>query len=56
LSRGQQLEELAHDLSLAIEKARRLGLPTTVYLLSMALVEAREAAKADDDDDGDGAA
>jgi hypothetical protein len=56
LSRGQQLEELAHDLSLAIEKARRLGLPTTVYLLSMALVEAREAAQAEDGDDDDGAA
>jgi hypothetical protein len=56
LSRGQELEELANDLSLAIERARRLGLPTTVYLLSMALVEAKEAAEADDGDDGDGAA
>jgi hypothetical protein len=57
LSRGQELEELARDLSLAIERARRLGLATTVYLLSMALVEAREAAEAvRDGDDDDGAA
>lgn len=55
LSRGQQLEELASDLSLALEKARLLGLPTTVYLLSMALVEAREAAEAAAGDDDDGA-
>ena len=56
MSRGQELEELASDLSLAIERARRLGLPTTVYLLSMALVEAREAAEAAADGDDDGAA
>jgi hypothetical protein len=55
LSRGQELKELAGDLALAIERARRLGLPTTVYLLSMALVEVREAAEADVGDD-DGAA
>ena len=39
MSRGDELKELASDLSHAAEKARRLGLPTTVYLLSMALVE-----------------
>jgi hypothetical protein len=55
LSRGDQLEELASDLSRAAEAARRLGLPTTVYLLSMALVEVREAA-ADNDGNDDGAA
>jgi hypothetical protein len=43
LSRGDQLKELASDLSHAAEAARRLGLSTTVYLLSMALVEVREA-------------
>ena len=56
LSRGQQLEELASDLSLVVERARQLGLPTTVYLLSMALVEVREAAEAENGDDDDGAA
>lgn len=56
LSRGQQLEELVSDLSLAVERARRLGLLTTVYLLSMALVEVREAAEADNGDDDDGTA
>ncbi|MCP3469526.1 hypothetical protein NLM33_04180 [Bradyrhizobium sp. CCGUVB1N3] len=45
------------DLSRALEAARRLGLSTTVYLLSMAIVEAREAAEAaSDDGDDDGAA
>ncbi|MGY8668268.1 hypothetical protein Q3C01_38690 [Bradyrhizobium sp. UFLA05-109] len=57
LSRGQELEGLVGDLSRALEAARRLGLSTTVYLLSMALVEAREAAEADSDGgDDDGAA
>jgi hypothetical protein len=55
LARGEQLKELARDLSRAVETARRVGLPTTVYLLSMALVEVRDAAAADDGDD-DGAA
>ncbi|MCP3399443.1 hypothetical protein [Bradyrhizobium sp. CCGB20] len=55
MSRGEQLKELASDLSRAAETARRLGLLTTVYLLSMALVEVREAAAADHGDD-DGAA
>jgi hypothetical protein len=55
LSRGDELKELASDLSHAAERARRLGLPTTVYLLSMALVEVREAAGPDDGHD-DGAA
>lgn len=50
LSRGDELKELASDLSRAAERARGLGLPTTVYLLSMALVEVREAAAGTDDD------
>jgi hypothetical protein len=54
LSRGDELKELASDLSHAAAAARRLGLPTTVYLLSMALVEVREAA-ADDGHDDDAA-
>jgi len=56
LSRGDELEELASDLSRAAERARGLGLPTTVYLLSMALVEVREAAAADSDGNDDGVA
>ncbi|WP_167561190.1 MULTISPECIES: hypothetical protein [unclassified Bradyrhizobium] len=56
MSRGEQLKELASDLSRAAEAARRIGLPTTVYLLSMALVEVREAAAATGDADDDGAA
>jgi len=49
LSRGDELEELASDLSRAADRARGLGLPTTIYLLSMALVEVREAAAGADD-------
>ncbi|WFU69015.1 MULTISPECIES: hypothetical protein [unclassified Bradyrhizobium] len=55
MSRGDELKELASDLSRAAERARRLGLPTTVYLLSMAVVEVREAAVADDGDDDNAA-
>jgi len=54
LSRESELKELANDLSRAVEAARRIGLPTTVYLLSMALVEVREAA-ADRDGNNNGA-
>ncbi|WFU44757.1 hypothetical protein QA640_21250 [Bradyrhizobium sp. CB82] len=57
MSRGQELERLVGDLSRALEAARRLGLSTTVYLLSMALVEVREALDAaSDGGDDDGAA
>jgi hypothetical protein len=57
LSRGQELKKLAGELARAVEAARRLGLPTTVYLLSMSLVEVQEAADATDDgSDDDGAA
>ena len=56
LSRGDELKELAGDLSRAAETARRIGLPTTVYLLAMALVEVREAVEAVGGADDDGAA
>ncbi|MBB4368012.1 hypothetical protein GGD63_000781 [Bradyrhizobium sp. cir1] len=56
MSRGEELKELVGELSRAAERARRIGLPTTVYLLSMALVEVREAAAAADDGDDDSAA
>jgi hypothetical protein len=55
LSREDELRGLASDLSRAVEAARRIGLPTTIYLLSMALVEVREAS-ADNDENDDGAA
>jgi hypothetical protein len=54
LSRRDELKELASDLSHAVETARRIGLPTTVYLLSMALVEVREAAETEGDGDDGG--
>ncbi len=56
MSRGDELKELASELSHAAERARRLGLPTTVYLLSMALVEVREAASRPDGGHDDDAA
>jgi hypothetical protein len=56
LSRGEELKELAAELSHALERARRAGLPTTVYLLAMALVEVREVADAAGGEDDDGAA
>ncbi|WP_426609252.1 hypothetical protein [Bradyrhizobium sp. McL0616] len=56
MSREDKLRELASDLSRAVETARRIGLPTTIYLLSMALVEVREAADATGGEDDDGAA
>ncbi len=56
MSRGDELNELASELSRAAERARRIGLPTTVYLLAMALVEVREAAEAARAEDDDGAA
>jgi len=51
LSRKNDLKELASDLSRAVETARRVGLPTTVYLLSMALVDVKEAAADHDGSD-----
>jgi hypothetical protein len=55
VTREDELNELAATLSAAIEKVRELKLPTSAYILSMALVEVTEAAKAaaagiDDDD------
>jgi hypothetical protein len=40
------LDDLATSLSKAIVKARQLKLPASPYILSMALVEVLEAAKA----------
>lgn len=38
-TREQELKELADSLRVAIAKARGLNLPTSAYVLSMALVE-----------------
>jgi hypothetical protein len=45
-TREDDLNELAQDISVAIEKARQLNLPTGVYILSMVMVEVSEALKA----------
>ena len=45
-TREDDLDELAINLSTAIAKARQLKLPTSPYILSMALVEVMEATKA----------
>ena len=41
-----ELDELIGMISTAIEKARRLNLHTSAYILSMVLVEVSEVAKA----------
>ena len=53
LTRKDDLDELATNLSTAIAQARQLKLPTSVYILSMALVEVLQATKADADIDTD---
>jgi hypothetical protein len=54
MTRDDDLNELAADLQAAIAKARALNLPTSAYILSMALVEvsqALEAAEPNSEDD-----
>jgi hypothetical protein len=48
-TREDGLKELAADLSATISKARLLDLTTSVYLLSMALLEVIEALKKEED-------
>jgi hypothetical protein len=43
MTREDDLIELATDLQAAIAKARALKLPTSAYILSMALVEVSQA-------------
>jgi hypothetical protein len=50
------LNELVITISTAIEKARQLELPTSAYILSMALVEVSESTKATEGDVTDDAA
>ena len=51
MTREDDLNELAQDISTEIEKARQLNLPTSAYILSMVLVEISEALKADEEED-----
>jgi hypothetical protein len=46
-TREDELKELASDLQLAIAKARQLELPTSVYILSMALIEVSQVLEAE---------
>ena len=45
-TREDELRELASTLQSAIAKARQLNLPTSAYILSMALVEVSQALEA----------
>jgi hypothetical protein len=45
-TREDDLKELTIGLAAAIAKARQLHLPTSAYILSMALVEVSQALKA----------
>jgi hypothetical protein len=54
-TRGDDLKELALDISRAIAKAGQLKLPTSAYILSMVLMEVSEAIEAADDDGEDDA-
>ena len=45
VTRENDLKELATSLSANIAKARQLNLPTSAYILSMALVEVSQALK-----------
>jgi hypothetical protein len=58
VTREDDLKELALNISAAIVKARQLNLPTSVYILSMVLVEVSEAINpvGDEPDDEDGGA
>jgi hypothetical protein len=54
VTRENDLNELSTLLSTAIAQARRLDLPTSAYILSMALLEvsqALELAQGDEQDD-----
>jgi hypothetical protein len=46
-TREDELKELASSLRAAIAKARELNLPTSAYILSMALVEVSQVLEAE---------
>ncbi len=56
MTREDDLCELAADLQAAIAKARALNLPTSAYILSMALFEVSQALEdsSPDDENDDG--
>ncbi|WP_315739433.1 MULTISPECIES: hypothetical protein [unclassified Bradyrhizobium] len=47
MTREEELKELASSLQAAIAKARQLNLPTSAYILSMALVEVSQTIEAE---------
>jgi len=47
MTREEELKELASSLQAAIARARQLDLPTSAYILSMALVEVSQAIEAE---------
>jgi hypothetical protein len=49
-TREEELKELANSLEAAIAKARQLNLPTSAYILSMALVEVSQVLEGRSDD------
>ena len=53
VTREDDLRDLAISLSAAIVKARQLNLPTSAYILSMALVEVSQALNTAEGDKGD---
>jgi hypothetical protein len=54
MTRDKDLNDLALDVSRAMEKARQLNLPTSAYILSMVLVEVSEALKTGEGEDAAG--
>lgn len=52
VTREDELNELANCVSAAIAKARQLNLPTSVYILSMVLLEVSEVLKTVQEEDG----
>ena len=51
MSRKDDLRELVTCLSAAIARARALNLPTSAYILSMAMVDVSRAREADQTDE-----
>ncbi|MGJ4947076.1 hypothetical protein [Bradyrhizobium sp. HKCCYLS20291] len=47
MTREDELRQLASSLRAAIARARRLDLPTSAYILSMALVEVSQTIEAE---------
>ncbi|CAL77146.1 hypothetical protein BRADO3355 [Bradyrhizobium sp. ORS 278] len=47
MTREDELKELASSLQAAIAKARQLDLPTSAYILSLALVEVSQTIEAE---------